>query len=64
MQIVLQFLKRSLYPLRQIFQGEHGTDWELLMAASVIATVPVLLVYFAAQRWFVQGIATSGFGGR
>jgi multiple sugar transport system permease protein len=46
------------------FQGERGTDWELLMAASVIATVPVLLAYFAAQRWFVQGIAMSGFGGR
>jgi multiple sugar transport system permease protein len=46
------------------FQGEHGTDWELLMAASVIATIPVLVVYFAAQRWFVQGIAMSGFGGR
>jgi multiple sugar transport system permease protein len=46
------------------FQGERGTDWELLMAASVIATVPVLVAYFAAQRWFVQGIAMSGFGGR
>jgi multiple sugar transport system permease protein len=46
------------------FQGEHGTDWELLMAASVIATIPVLAVYFFAQRWFVQGIAMSGFGGR
>jgi multiple sugar transport system permease protein len=46
------------------FQGEHGTDWNLLMAASVIATIPVLVVYFAAQRWFVQGIATAGFGGR
>jgi multiple sugar transport system permease protein len=46
------------------FQGEHGTDWQLLMAASVIATIPVLIAYFAAQRWFVQGIATSGFGGR
>jgi multiple sugar transport system permease protein len=46
------------------FQGEHGTDWELLMAASVIATIPVLAVYFVAQRWFVQGIAMSGFGGR
>lgn len=46
------------------FQGERGTDWELLMAASVIATIPVLVAYFAAQRWFVQGIATSGFGGR
>jgi multiple sugar transport system permease protein len=46
------------------FQGEHGTDWQLLMAASVLATLPVLAAYFAAQRWFVQGIATSGFGGR
>jgi multiple sugar transport system permease protein len=46
------------------FQGEHGTDWELLMAASVVATIPVLIAYFGAQRWFVQGIATSGFGGR
>jgi multiple sugar transport system permease protein len=46
------------------FQGEHGTDWQLLMAASVVATIPVLIAYFAAQRWFVQGIATSGFGGR
>jgi multiple sugar transport system permease protein len=46
------------------FQGEHGTDWQLLMAASVLATIPVLVAYFAAQRWFVQGIATSGFGGR
>jgi multiple sugar transport system permease protein len=46
------------------FQGEHGTDWQLLMAASVLATIPVLIAYFAAQRWFVQGIATSGFGGR
>jgi ABC-type glycerol-3-phosphate transport system permease component len=26
--------------------------------------LPVLVAYFAAQRWFVQGIATSGFGGR
>ena len=34
------------------------------MAASVIATIPVLIAYFAAQRWFVQGIAMSGFGGR
>jgi multiple sugar transport system permease protein len=46
------------------FQGEHATNWELLMAASVIATIPVLAVYFFAQRWFVQGIAMSGFGGR
>jgi multiple sugar transport system permease protein len=48
----------------QKFQGQFGTQWNLLMAAALITTVPVLLVYTAAQRWFVQGITMGGFGGR
>ncbi len=49
--------------LRQ-FQGQYGTDWNLLMAAAAIATIPVVVVYQLAQRWFVRGITHSGFGGR
>lgn len=49
--------------LRQ-FQGQYGTDWNLLMAAAAIATIPVVIVYLLAQRWFVRGITLSGFGGR
>ena len=49
--------------LRQ-FQGQYGTDWNLLMAAAAIATIPVVVVYLLAQRWFVRGITLSGFGGR
>lgn len=49
--------------LRQ-FQGQFGTDWNLLMAAATMATVPVVLLYVVAQRWFVRGITLSGFGGR
>jgi multiple sugar transport system permease protein len=48
----------------QKFQGQFGTQWNLLMAAALITTVPALLVYTAAQRWFVQGITMGGFGGR
>lgn len=48
----------------QRFQGQHGTNYNLLMAAAVIATVPTILVFSLAQRWFVRGIALSGFGGR
>ena len=44
------------------FQGQYGTDWDLLMAAAAIATIPTVIVYLFAQRWFVQGIAMSGFG--
>jgi multiple sugar transport system permease protein len=46
------------------FLGEHGTDWNLLMAAATLATLPVMALYLFAQRWFVRGIALSGFGGR
>ena len=46
------------------FLGEHGTDWNLLMAAATLATLPVLALYLVAQRWFVRGITMSGLGGR
>jgi multiple sugar transport system permease protein len=46
------------------FQGQFKTEWNLLMAGSVIAMLPVLLVYIAAQRWFIKGITMTGMGGR
>ncbi|MGH2559628.1 MAG: carbohydrate ABC transporter permease [Thermomicrobiales bacterium] len=46
------------------FQGQYSTDWNLLMAAATLATLPVVAVYIFAQRWFVRGITLSGFGGR
>jgi len=46
------------------FQGLRGTEWNLMMAAAATMMVPVLIVFFVAQRYFIQGIVTSGFGGR
>ncbi|PYI53448.1 carbohydrate ABC transporter permease [Paenibacillus flagellatus] len=43
-----------------LFTNESGTEWHLLMAASVMATVPLLAVFFAAQKKFVEGIAMTG----
>jgi multiple sugar transport system permease protein len=45
------------------FQGEHSTDWGMLMAASTMATIPALVIFLLAQRYFVQGIATTGLKG-
>jgi multiple sugar transport system permease protein len=42
------------------FQGAHQTNAALLMAANVMSMAPILLLFFAAQRWFVRGIATTG----
>jgi multiple sugar transport system permease protein len=46
------------------FQGQYSTAWHLLMAGSVIALLPVLIIYVLAQKWFVQGVTLSGMGGR
>lgn len=42
------------------FQEQFTNNWPLLMAAVVIATIPVLLIFLIGQRQFVQGIATTG----
>lgn len=39
-------------------------NWELVFAASTLMLIPVLLLFIVAQRYFVQGIALTGFGGR
>ncbi|MEZ4863715.1 MAG: carbohydrate ABC transporter permease [Caldilineaceae bacterium] len=46
------------------FQGQFNTEWHLLMAGSVIALLPVLIIYIVGQNWFVRGITLSGLGGR
>ncbi len=39
-------------------------NWELVFAASTMMLLPVLILFIIAQRYFVQGIALTGFGGR
>jgi multiple sugar transport system permease protein len=45
------------------FQGAHQSATNLLMAANVMSVLPVLLLFFFAQRYFVRGIATTGLKG-
>jgi multiple sugar transport system permease protein len=47
----------------RMFQGENMTDWNLLMAASCVAMLPVLLTFFIGQRYFVQGVVITGVKG-
>jgi multiple sugar transport system permease protein len=45
----------------QAYQTTHGgTPWNLLMAASAMVILPIVVVFFFAQKLFIQGIATSG----
>lgn len=45
------------------FRREGTTEWTLLMAGTMIATIPLLLVFLAGQRYFTQGIALTGIKG-
>jgi multiple sugar transport system permease protein len=40
--------------------AQHRTSWDLVMAGSVLATLPVLIAFLLFQRYFVRGIAISG----
>lgn len=42
------------------FQEQFTNDWPLMMAASVIASIPVIVLFLMGQRQFIQGIATTG----
>jgi multiple sugar transport system permease protein len=45
------------------FQGAHSTEWTLLMAGNVMSLVPMLLIFFVAQRYFVRSVAATGLAG-
>lgn len=45
------------------FQGQWGTEWNYMMAASAVMTVPVLILFFSAQRYFMEGIVMTGLKG-
>ncbi|BBO22943.1 MAG: carbohydrate ABC transporter permease [Fimbriimonadaceae bacterium] len=48
----------------QFFQSQQGaTQWHLLMAASTVIVTPVIVLFFLAQRYFIQGIALTGLKG-
>jgi len=45
------------------FRGQFHTQWNLTMAASVLFMLPVILLFFAAQRVFVEGVTLTGVKG-
>jgi len=47
-----------------MYQGRYGNSWNQVMAAATYTIVPVLAVFFAAQRYFIKGIQLTGLAGR
>ena len=54
---------KSMYNVQialQKYKGEFGVEWNYLMAAAVMSILPILLVFIFCQKYFTQGIVTSG----
>ena len=63
---LLYLQKPELRPLSlsiQVFQSAHKTDWPQTMAASILVAAPLVLIYFFAQRKFIEGITLTGMKG-
>ena len=53
----------TLPPGLSILQGNYSTDYPVVMAGGVIASIPVLIVFFIAQRYIIEGVSRSGLKG-
>jgi len=55
--------KYTLPLMLRLFQSLESTEWHLLMAASVMTAIPCIVLYFVAQRYFIQGVVFTGLKG-
>jgi multiple sugar transport system permease protein len=55
--------RRTLPIAIALFQSEHLTEWGQVFAASIVALIPVVIVFVVFQRYFIRGIASTGIKG-
>ncbi len=47
----------------QSFQGQYGTEWHLMMAASLLMLIPIIVLFLAGQRFFLSGLTIGSVRG-
>lgn len=55
--------KKTLQLGLRMFISQFGSEYGLIMAASVLSLIPVLIVFLSLQKFFVEGVAASGVKG-
>jgi multiple sugar transport system permease protein len=45
------------------FRAQHHVEWNLTMAATLVTVLPVIIIFFLAQRVFIQGVTLTGVKG-
>lgn len=55
--------KKTLQLGLRMFISQFGSEYGLIMAASVLSLIPVLIVFLSLQKYFVEGVAATGVKG-
>lgn len=55
--------KKTIQLGLKMFIGQYAADYGLIMAGSIITLIPVLVVFLALQKYFVEGVASTGIKG-
>jgi len=58
--VVNDYYKMPIQVGLSYFQVNAGSNWGMLMAATSLATLPLIVVFLSFQRYFIQGLVTSG----
>lgn len=58
--VIKESSQRTLPIAIALFQTQHLTEWGQVFAASIVALIPIVIVYVIFQRYFIAGIATTG----
>ena len=57
-------MKKNLLTLAlNSLNGQYGTEYNLLMAGSLISMIPIIIVYICAQKYFKEGLMAGGVKG-
>ncbi|MCM0649645.1 carbohydrate ABC transporter permease [Clostridium swellfunianum] len=63
---LLYLTKEKMYTLQmglRTFQSSNGMEWQMFMAASLIVLLPVVIIFFTLQNYFIEGVSMSGIKG-
>lgn len=55
--------KKTVQLMLRLFNSQYSSNYALIMAAATVALIPVLVLFVFLQRYFVEGVATSGIKG-
>jgi multiple sugar transport system permease protein len=61
--IVMSDKMRTVQLALAFYKDENIIEWNLLMAATAITVIPLVIIFLAVQRYFIEGLVTTGIKG-